>query len=219
MDELQISGRKYISSKRASEITGYAKDYVGQLARGEKVPATRVGRAWYVDEEAIKKHAAITPQEEIAPTAVPKSVEYKPVFQPVHLPKTWSAVRYEDDDRALFPVLQANLDALEKGEETSVVTVRKIETPIVKKAEPTVVIAPKVDQAVSIPRRKHNRFVPKTLVFASVFLLAFVVASLFLSSESDFTFKGGDRYVANVSFASEYVNDLIFSVKNLGLTR
>ncbi len=56
MDELILGGKKYISSKRASEITGYAKDYIGQLARGGKIPATRVGRAWYVDEAALILH-------------------------------------------------------------------------------------------------------------------------------------------------------------------
>ncbi len=59
MDELEFKGQKYISSKRAAEITGYAKDYIGQLARGGKVPATRVGRAWYVEREAIMKLAGV----------------------------------------------------------------------------------------------------------------------------------------------------------------
>jgi len=56
MDELLIENRKFISSKRASEITGYAQDYVGQLSRMGKISARRVGRAWYVDEEDIRTH-------------------------------------------------------------------------------------------------------------------------------------------------------------------
>ena len=56
MDELTIDDRKYISSKRAAEITGYAKDYVGQLCRGGYVTARRIGRNWYVLESAIKDH-------------------------------------------------------------------------------------------------------------------------------------------------------------------
>jgi len=64
MEEIEIQGRKFISSKRAATITGYAKDYVGQLAREEKVPATRVGRAWYVDESAIRSHAGLTVTEQ-----------------------------------------------------------------------------------------------------------------------------------------------------------
>lgn len=56
MNELTLDGKKYISSKRAAEITGYAKDYVGQLAREGYVVATMVGRSWYVLESSINAH-------------------------------------------------------------------------------------------------------------------------------------------------------------------
>lgn len=57
MHELYFDGKKFISSKRASEITKYTKDYVGQLARGGKVTARLVGRNWYIDEASILEHA------------------------------------------------------------------------------------------------------------------------------------------------------------------
>jgi|SRR3989344_75663 len=56
MDELVIEGKKLISSKRAAELTGYARDYVGQLVRMGRVSGRRVGRAWYVDEEELRFH-------------------------------------------------------------------------------------------------------------------------------------------------------------------
>ena len=56
MDEILIEEKKYISSKRAAKITGYAKDYVGQLCREGRVPARLVGRSWYVLESAIQDH-------------------------------------------------------------------------------------------------------------------------------------------------------------------
>lgn len=56
MDEILIEEKKYISSKRAAKITGYAKDYVGQLCREGRVPARLVGRSWYVLETAIQDH-------------------------------------------------------------------------------------------------------------------------------------------------------------------
>lgn len=56
MEELTIGDKIYISSKRAAEITGYAKDYVGQLCREGRVEATLVGRSWYVLESSIKEH-------------------------------------------------------------------------------------------------------------------------------------------------------------------
>lgn len=56
MDELVIGDQRYISSKRAADITGYAKDYIGQLCREGRVEARLVGRSWYVREAAIKDH-------------------------------------------------------------------------------------------------------------------------------------------------------------------
>ena len=56
MNEIIIDEKKYISSKQAARITGYAKDYIGQLCREGRVPARLVGRSWYVLETAIKDH-------------------------------------------------------------------------------------------------------------------------------------------------------------------
>lgn len=56
MDEIIIEEKKYISSKRAAKMTGYAKDYIGQLCREGRVPARLVGRSWYVLETAIQDH-------------------------------------------------------------------------------------------------------------------------------------------------------------------
>lgn len=51
-----LSGKKYISSKRASGLTGYAQDYIGQLARGGAIDAQRIGGLWYVSLESLKEH-------------------------------------------------------------------------------------------------------------------------------------------------------------------
>ncbi|MDD2657654.1 MAG: hypothetical protein PHD04_03290 [Candidatus Pacebacteria bacterium] len=56
MDEILIGEKKYVSSKRAAQMTGYAKDYIGQLCREGRVPARLVGRSWYVLESAIQDH-------------------------------------------------------------------------------------------------------------------------------------------------------------------
>ncbi|TSD04852.1 MAG: hypothetical protein Greene07147_906 [Parcubacteria group bacterium Greene0714_7] len=128
MDELVISGKKYISSKRASELTGYAKDYVGQLARGGKVPATRIGRAWYVDEAALILHetAGQGVTSEIDTPKINTENESDSFKVLIHrdgrvekkiptilhafsqvdrsLPSTWAPISYYDDETALFPV-------------------------------------------------------------------------------------------------------------------
>jgi hypothetical protein len=59
-DSLVIDGKNFISSRRASEIAVYSKDYVGQLCREGKLVCRRVNRLWWVDENSIRKHAAET---------------------------------------------------------------------------------------------------------------------------------------------------------------
>jgi hypothetical protein len=59
-DSLVIDGKTFISSRRASEIAVYSKDYVGQLCREGKLVCRRVNRLWWVDEDSIRKHAAET---------------------------------------------------------------------------------------------------------------------------------------------------------------
>ena len=55
-DEIEIEGVQYISSKRASQISGYAQDYVGQLARGGYIDARRVGGLWHVSLESLQEY-------------------------------------------------------------------------------------------------------------------------------------------------------------------
>lgn len=53
---ISFDGKDYISASRASKLTGYNQDYVGQLARGGKILSRQVGNRWYVDRDAILKH-------------------------------------------------------------------------------------------------------------------------------------------------------------------
>lgn len=117
MDSIDIQGKKYISSKQAAERSGYAQDYVGQLARSNKVPATRIGRTWYIDEEAILEHAGVrvpqktahsTPQSslgQVMPTQATKT-SLKALQQgnaPSQGLKTWSSIAYLEDTADLLP--------------------------------------------------------------------------------------------------------------------
>ncbi len=53
MDELEISGKRFISSKRAAKENRYHMDYIGQLIRSGKVVGSKVGRTWYVDAQSL----------------------------------------------------------------------------------------------------------------------------------------------------------------------
>lgn len=55
-EELTLDGVKYISAKRAADLTQYSKDYVGQLCREGKILASRIGRNWYIAEKSILRY-------------------------------------------------------------------------------------------------------------------------------------------------------------------
>ena len=92
MDELTIGDKIYISSKRAAEITGYAKDYIGQLCREGRVNARLVGRNWYVLEESLRNHRfgeEAGKGEEKEGGGAQKAAQITP---------TWEAPRYEAEE-------------------------------------------------------------------------------------------------------------------------
>jgi hypothetical protein len=89
MNELTLDGKTYISSKRAAEITGYARDYVGQLAREGHVVARLVGRSWYVLESSIREHRF---GKEGGETADPAQKAARP-----DATRTWEAPKYASE--------------------------------------------------------------------------------------------------------------------------
>jgi len=80
MDELQISGKRFISSRRIAKDNGYHTDYIGQLIRGGKVKGQKVGRTWYVDEASF---AAYLGKEKGADFVESAIVEEEPVQEQV----------------------------------------------------------------------------------------------------------------------------------------
>jgi hypothetical protein len=55
-NHLLIDGKKYLSTRVASRITGYSSDYIGQLSRTKKINSKLVGRSWYVEEKSLIKY-------------------------------------------------------------------------------------------------------------------------------------------------------------------
>lgn len=70
MQEVKLGGKTFISVKRAAEITGYTRDYLGQLARGGKIESQRVGRSWYVNIDSLSKHQEVSSAYEPTPPEV-----------------------------------------------------------------------------------------------------------------------------------------------------
>lgn len=57
MSEINIQNGQptLISLAYAAKLTGYHQDYLGQLCRAGKLPASKVGRNWFTSKEAIEK--------------------------------------------------------------------------------------------------------------------------------------------------------------------
>jgi hypothetical protein len=104
MDELTIEDKKYISLKQAAQLTGYARDYVGQLCREGRVPARLIGRSWYVLETGIQDHRFGPENRELEP-------ESNESHERSVIADTWEQPRYESasiDD--VFPSLNRITD-------------------------------------------------------------------------------------------------------------
>ncbi|MDQ2933010.1 MAG: hypothetical protein M3Q80_01360 [bacterium] len=62
-DHIILQGKSYISAKRASTISDYTSDYVGQLCRAKKLDCVRIGHAWFVHDESLLSHKAKVTQD------------------------------------------------------------------------------------------------------------------------------------------------------------
>lgn len=100
MQELEFEGKKYLSSKRAAEITKYSKDYVGQLARSGKVVAKLVGRNWYIEEGSLLAHAGL----EASPHKTPSRMPHEGVSQAIEAPEA-DSIRVKEES------IEANIES------------------------------------------------------------------------------------------------------------
>lgn len=101
MDELEISGKRYISTRRAAREHGYHSDYMGQLIRGKKVEGQKVGRAWYIDEAslAIYLGKATQPEQQVPPAQPERLEQQVRLEQPVQPKQLEQPVRLEQPER------------------------------------------------------------------------------------------------------------------------
>ncbi len=127
MDELIFNNKKYISSKRAGQLTGYTTDYVGQLCRDEKVDARLVGRNWYIEECSIVEHKQDSTSSRIKDDKDLSDFVCEPVSYvdetcpaPLSRPKKSTVpIRYMNDSRVLYPELTKTDSEVASGAERS----------------------------------------------------------------------------------------------------
>jgi hypothetical protein len=111
MDELEISGKRYISSRRAAKENAYHSDYIGQLIRGGKLIGTKVGRAWYVEEASLleflgkEREARPAPfTQSVAEVAVPEHVEVEKIEPELPLEEEVRIPIRTEPEKVLQPV-------------------------------------------------------------------------------------------------------------------
>lgn len=57
---LLINGKEYLQSGALAPLYEYTPDYIGKLAREEKILGTQVGRVWFIEPESLKVFAQKT---------------------------------------------------------------------------------------------------------------------------------------------------------------
>ncbi|OHB00207.1 MAG: hypothetical protein A3E94_01315 [Candidatus Zambryskibacteria bacterium RIFCSPHIGHO2_12_FULL_44_12b] len=132
--DLFFEDKKYISSKRAAQISGYANDYIGELCRANKIDSRMVGRSWYVSLDSILwyketlqnepanvkrkrgqpllKKGEVGLQTEYDGIDIEKkdgkkyeTTEHVTALKPDKLSVINSVINYESDDSPLIPLL------------------------------------------------------------------------------------------------------------------
>ena len=128
MDELEISGKRYISTRRAGKDHNYHADYIGQLIRAKKVEGRKIGRAWYVGADSLAaylgKEAPAHPRQIVEDVSV---VEEVPVVEDAPEPEE-VAMPIVVDEQEEEPEIK------EKESETKVEPEKSFDIPIYRTA-------------------------------------------------------------------------------------
>ncbi len=156
MDELEISGKRYISTRRAAKEYKYHADYMGQLIRGKKLLGRKVGRSWYVELDSLREYfgkegGAIPQAETVAKAVEPEPVQMaEEVVEPVATVLETATEEVVEESMPIAtspavtaiqeveePVAEKNIEIEEVSRESIHIPVRvrrpSFETPVVKK--------------------------------------------------------------------------------------
>ena len=195
MDELIFAGNKYISSKRASKLTGYTTDYIGQMCRGDKIDCRLVGRNWYINERVLDEQKKNFKKEQAGRI---EEIKYKKLdLEPMY---------YSSDERSNNPeISKIYEEASDEDEE-------KIPVHIIKKPEISIErhgqshIVPNTERQIMVrqnivPQRTNKRLPMITTALASIILLAgvlFIAGTLML--EQEIHYSSSDKNDIDTSF-------------------
>lgn len=184
---LSFDGRDFVSAARASEITGYHQDYVGQLARSGTILSKQVGNRWYVDREALRAHKtekdALLAAVQSQSVGLTKPSEVSSASHEHSYAGAGPFLTYTKDDRDLMPFPETASPESEMHREDALESlgeVRRVPIHIVRRAE-----RERVDPVANMSHRSSSRKYGKTIfygTFATAALTIVIVLSFGFSS-------------------------------------
>ena len=208
MDELIFAGNKYISSKRASKLTGYTADYIGQICRADKIECRLVGRNWYINEREIERNKKSFKKEQTIGYGEPSgTINYEKIGPEL--------LYYSNDKRSLNPEISKihTGDVEENNEEN--IPVRIIKNPEVSvQRYPQSRIIPKTKKQTAVIQRtvpqQTNRILPMAAAVALVLMLigaVFIAGTLTLEQTIHYSSK--DKTNIDTSFQLANVTNFL----------
>ena len=198
MDELNIGGKLYISTRRAAKDYKYHSDYLGQLIRAGKLDGHKVGRSWYILNDSMQAFLAKDAQmlaEKLSQQAYVPAMPIAP--RPVAVPVMPHITRMPVAPAPVLPVHDSTMLTYARSKKEGVVeevplyrnesaeeAYHAIEEHPQRVAEPTPTIVrtlptppPVPTSKVSqVPKRSIGKSVASTLSLAAIGIAVFIVA-------------------------------------------
>lgn len=210
---VSFDGRDYLSTSRAAEITGYHKDYVGQLARDRSILSKQIGNRWYVERDAIVGHkkekdallAAVQTdsvglkREQSKPAAHAKSLENHSYSG---RPAITTMMNYTSDVGDLMPVLK---DREEKAGQDAPMASQLMSVPQMVMPQPIPIRRHMPKSHVRPSERSRRRYLGShgfSLAAAAVATVVIVMATGFIAIKERAILTKRDGFFGNVAALS-----------------
>lgn len=189
-------GAQYVSASRASKISGYHQDYIGQLARSSTIKAQQVGNRWYVDLDMLLSHKK---QKDSLLAAVQTASVGLSHQRSVYTPPTEDAVlathySYHKIETPLLPVTNVSPSAEVGGESDAAESEVANRVPIRVHRR----VATRIQTTPAVHARRL-RYMTKQILVGSVALVMIAAFSLTLSSIVPPRIDDGKASTASVS--------------------
>ena len=211
-----FDAKEYISSKRASELTGYSQDYVTQLARSGKILARSISNRWYVYKDQLMEHKKHNDALLASVQAAAVGLDRKQPAESENRYQREPELKYYSENKDLIPPLlgrkpvQSVQDAVQKSpsrpehaprSESAIpihVNEMSVERPQTPRLSSHVLDLDEILKDDEQSGRSKTLFLPVMTTVTLLFVVLVGGASLFLSSESTFTrTEQFDKYTDN----------------------